>query len=58
MDGLIFSNLTNAGLMPDAPMPVISNDRVFRIWSELYGRSPQQSLETVIALRDDAFSDS
>ena len=53
-----FLNLTNADLMPDSPMPVISNDRVFGIWSELYGLSPQQSLETVISLRDDAFSDS
>ena len=58
-DGTLFPepDMTNEDLKPDSHTPVISNGRAFGIWSDFYGLDPEQSLKTVVALQDDAFSD-
>ncbi len=49
-------DMANEDLKPDTHTPVISNGRIFGIWSELYVLDPEQNLKTVIALRDNAFA--
>lgn len=46
----------NEDLKPDSHTPVVSNGRVFGIWTELYGLAPEQNLETVIIISDNAFA--
>ncbi len=56
-DGTLFPqpDMTNDDLKPDSHTPVVSNGRVFGIWSDLCGLDPRQNLKTFITIRDDAF---
>jgi outer membrane protein assembly factor BamB len=56
-DGILHSepDMINEDLTPDSHTPIVSNGRVYGIWSELYGLDPELNLKTVSTLSDEAF---
>ena len=57
-DGTLHSepDYRNDDLRPDSHTPVVSGERLFGIWNELYGLDPDQELKTVAAITDDSFA--